>query len=95
MYWYLLALLSLIVTKSCYSSVDFLEVYPDPVDDGESIPLFFGLTMSFGGSYISNGGVVAAQVALDQINSDASLLPGYTLHYILTDSQVLHKHSYK
>ena len=89
MNWYFLVFLSLnIATKSCYSSVDFLEIYPDPVDDGESIQLFLGLTMSFGGSYVSSGGVVAVQVALDQINSDPGLLPGYTLHYILTDSQV-------
>ena len=89
MNWFFLLFLSLsIATKSCYSSVDFLEIYPDLADDGNNTQLFVGFTMSFGGSYISSGGALAAQVALDQINSDPWLLPGYTLHYILTDSQV-------
>ena len=48
----------------------------------------FGLIMSFGGNIDSSGAVPGVRVALDRINSDSSLLPGYSLHYALSDSQV-------
>ncbi len=51
-------------------------------------PLFILLIMSFGGSFTSSGVVPAIQVALDQINARPDLLPGYSLHYTLLDSQV-------
>ena len=51
-------------------------------------PLVFGLIMSFGGSFDSSGAVPGVRVALDQINNDPALLPGYTLHYALSDSRV-------
>ena len=51
-------------------------------------PLVFGLIMSFGGSFDSSGAVPGVRAALDRINSDAALLPGYTLHYALSDSRV-------
>lgn len=51
-------------------------------------PLVFGLIMSFGGSFDSSGAVPAVRVALDRINNDPTLLPGYTLHYALSDSRV-------
>ena len=51
-------------------------------------PLVFGLIMSFGGSFDSSGAVPGVRVALDRINNDTSLLPGYTLHYALSDSRV-------
>ena len=44
--------------------------------------------MSFGGAYTSSGVIPGIQVALDQINSRQDILPGYTLHYTLQDSQV-------
>ena len=53
-----------------------------------SCPLYFALSMSFGGEYLSSGVIASIQYALDQINRDESLLPGYSLHYTLTDSQV-------
>ena len=33
--------------------------------------------------------IAGVQAALDEINSRDDLLPGYTLHYTLTDSKVL------
>jgi len=54
----------------------------------ETCPLFIQLLMSFGGDFTSSGLVPGFQIALDQINSRQDLLPGYTLHYALLDSQV-------
>ena len=78
----------------------YLEVYP-PVNfsqnqfecipqaaRGRTCPLYIALTQSFGKEYDSSGVVPAVQYALDQINADTDLLPGYSLHYTLTDSQV-------
>ena len=50
--------------------------------------IYFGLLQSFGGTYNSSGSIPGVEVALDRINSDANLLPGYTLHYVLRDSFV-------
>ena len=60
---------------------------PDTSPDG-TCPLFFGLLSSFGGVFQSSGCIPAVQIALDEINKDASILPGYVLHYTLKDSQV-------
>lgn len=57
----------------------------------ETCPLYVALLMSFGGSYISSGVIPGIQLALDQINANARMLPGYTLHYTLMDSQVRHE----
>ena len=78
----------------------YLEVYP-PVNlsqsqltctpqpaDNKTCPLYIALMMSFGREYISSGVIASVQYALDQINADQDLLPGYSLHYTLTDSQV-------
>ena len=78
----------------------YLEVYP-PVNlsqnqfecipqaaRGRTCPLYIALTQSFGKEYDGSGVVPAVQYALDQINADPDLLPGYSLHYTLTDSQV-------
>lgn len=64
-----------------------------PPFDSQSVgddrkPLVFGLIMSFGGNFDSSGAVPGVRVALDRINSDPALLPGYTLHYALSDSRV-------
>ena len=73
---------------------DYIDVYPDPTDpevlQGRT-PLFFSMIPSLGGTLVQfdgSGGVAGVQVALDWINNDTSLLPGYTLHYTLTDSEV-------
>ena len=70
----------------------YLQVYPDADPSGETSvgikSLYFALMMSFGGDYRSSGTIPGVQAALDQINSDPTLLSGYQLHYTLTDSQV-------
>jgi gamma-aminobutyric acid type B receptor len=43
--------------------------------------------LSFGGDYTSIGALPGVQIALDYINNEPSILPGYSLHYTLTDSQ--------
>ena len=76
------------------------EVYPD-VDliDGDGFcdpsnstngtcPLFFGFLISFGGTYTSSGGIPGVQIALREINENPDILPGYTLHYTLKNSDV-------
>ena len=73
--------------QGCSRSV-YRQVWPEVVNDSDPSNLFFGLMMSFGGDYRSHGAVPAVQVALEQINNDSDLLPGYTLHYALLDSQV-------
>ena len=65
----------------------YLQIYP-PINDSDSrTPLYFGLMLSSANlrSIIALPGV---QIALDYINSQPSILPGYTLHCTLTDSQV-------
>ena len=70
----------------------YLQVYPgtNPTEEASVRlkSLYFALMMSFGGDFRSSGTIPGVQVALDQINSDPTLLPGYQLHYTLTDSQV-------
>ena len=79
----LLFILGLVATVCGY-----LDVYP-PVDENDTrTPLYFALLQSFGGDYNGSGSVAGLQVALDRINSDPTLLPGYSLHYTLTDTQV-------
>ena len=64
------------------------QFYPPLNESDGRKPLVFGLIMSFGGSFDSSGAVPGVRVALDRINNDSSLLPGYSLHYALSDSQV-------
>ena len=69
----------------------YKQIYP-PVSVNETAggprSIFFALMMSFGGNFNSSGTIPGVQSALDRINSDPTLLPGYKLHYTLTDSQV-------
>ncbi len=73
---------------------NYLEVYPDPNDPAVTqgrTPLYFALSQSLGGPlslFDGSGSVAGVKVALDRINSDPFLLPGYTLHYTFTDSKV-------
>ena len=53
-----------------------------------STPLYFGLMLSLSGDHQSIGALAGVQAALDEINSRDDLLPGYSLNYTLTDSQV-------
>ena len=80
-----------IVLLSCSegSSYDPTEhIYPWPLPkDRQS--LFFSLITSFSENFDSSGVVPGVNVALDIINSnDSNLLNGYSLHYILSDSEV-------
>ena len=88
-----LFLLSIVVSSSSVATVSsrprptFIQIYPS--NHNESLtPLYFGLAVSFGGDQKSVGAIPGIQLALDQINSDASILEGYVLKYTLTDSQV-------
>ena len=75
----------------------YMQVYPPvnasldehctPEKNG-TCPLFLALLMSFGGAARSSGVIPGIQIALDQINNDSTILPGYTLHYTLMDTQV-------
>lgn len=90
----LLLQMSAVQCSLSYDPADYLEVYPDPRDPevlkGRT-PLHFALIQSLGGpgSQLDGSGVVAGvKVALDWINNDSSLLPGYTLHYTFANSKV-------
>ena len=76
------------VLASSSSPWPYPQLYP-PVNasDGRT-PLYFALMLSFGGDYVTIGALPGVQIALDYINSQPSILPGYSLHYTLTDSQV-------
>ena len=80
-----LMLFLLLVSASCGRIVD---IYPPTTDQNASVDIFFGLIMSFGDSFNSSGVIPAVQFALDLINNDPYTLNGYTLHYVLSDSQV-------
>ncbi len=79
------------VQSLSYDPADYLEVYPDPRDPevlkGRT-PLHFALIQSLGRQFDGSGTLAGVKVALDRINNDSSLLPGYTLHYTFADSQV-------
>ena len=51
-------------------------------------PLYIALMVSFGGEFNSSGVIPGVQLALDQINNDPTMLPGYTLHYTLEETIV-------
>ena len=65
--------------------------YPPLNTNADLKPLVFGLIMSFGGYLDSSDAVPGVRVALDRINNDTNILPGYSLHYALADSQVCHQ----
>lgn len=66
----------------------YKEIYPPVGSNATTTPLYLALMMSFGGGFNSSGTVPGIKVALDRLNEDPSMLPGYTLHYTLLDSQV-------
>ena len=67
----------------------YKQVYPGQGENANgTLPLYIAFLISFGGDYTSSGAIPGVQVALDQINADPSILPGYTLHYTLSDTNV-------
>ena len=76
----------------------YKQVYPDvdieqdrtncSVSKNGTCPLFIALMMTFGGDYVSSGVIPGIQVAIDEINNDSAILPGYTLHYTLMATRV-------
>ena len=72
----------------------YLDIYPkltEAVFNNVTLtPLYFGLMLSLSGDQQSTGALAGVQAALDDINSRDDLLPGYSLHYTLTDSQVIY-----
>ena len=72
------------------SESHYLSVYPNNSElvSNDSTPLYFGLMLSLSGEHQSSGALAGVQAALDEINSRDDLLPGYSLHYTLTDSKV-------
>ena len=72
----------------------YVDIYPEllkyapNVSYNNTVPLYFGLMLSLSGDDQSSGALAGVQAALDEINSRDDLLPGYSLHYTLTDSKV-------
>ena len=88
-YKYAKAILSVSLFALLASSVYAQYVYPAVDASDPRTPLYFGLMQSFSDANYDGSGVIPGiDVALDQINDDPYILPGYTLHYTLTDSQV-------
>ncbi len=86
--WICVVLVIAVSTPSYARDSLYLQIYPDQNVNYGTEHLYFGLMQSFGGGYDGRANVLGVQVALDQINNDSSMLPGYTLHYTLSDSQV-------
>ena len=82
-YKYAEAILSVSLLAYCAAQLPY--EYPEVDASDPRTPLHFGLLQSFGGGYDGSGVIPGIDVALDQINADPYMLPGYT---ILTDSQV-------
>ena len=61
-----------------------------PVQNGSDAPtpLYFSLIQSFSGQYVSGYSLPGLEMALDFINQDPTMLPGYTLHYVFSDAAV-------
>ena len=84
-------LITELVQSLSYDPDDYLEVYPDPRDPEVlqgRIPLHFAFIQSQSREFNSSGSVAGVKVALDRINNDNSLLPGYTLHFTYANSEV-------
>ena len=83
------AVMVLLVSLRARGAPSLEEIRYPPVDgsDGRT-PLYFSLIQSFSGQYISAYSLVGLELALDLINNDTALIPGYSLHYVFTDAPV-------
>jgi hypothetical protein len=96
---YVTAAVVLIITVTKFRGSEespyYVDTYPEVTEyasksvNNHSVPLYFGLMLSLSGDDQSSGALAGVQAALDEINSRDDLLPGYSLHYTLTDSEVL------
>lgn len=86
---------------SAYVGLDlgpYLHIYPpaeivrNPSNctpsDTVTCPLYIAVMMAVTGDLVTGGTLPGVQIALDQINDNPTILPGYKLHYLLTDSRV-------
>ena len=90
----LLVATSLVMLTPAFPSF-YETVYPPVNSSDNSSHVYIGLIVSFGRLTNSSGNVPGVKVALDLINAYPYLLPGYTLHYVLSDSQVSINYSYR
>ncbi len=85
-----LTVASLLLTLCCAKIVD---VYPPVTNDSMQIDIFIGVIMSLSGpTFISSDVIPGIQLAVDLINNNTNILNGYTLHYVLGDSQVVNSY---
>ena len=64
-----------------------ISVYP-PVENDTNCHLYFGLIVFSGEDINTLSNVAGVRLALNRINNNSNLLQNYTLHYVLSDSQV-------
>lgn len=75
--------------KQVYPHVDMPQNQKNcSVAENGTCPLYIALMMTFGGDYVGSGAIPGIQLAIDHINSDDTILPGYTLHYTLMATRV-------
>ncbi len=84
----LICIAAVFVAYPPFGCGQYLQIYPEKDSGDGTKHLYMGLMQSFGGGFIASATVPAVQVALDEINANPTILPGYTLHYTLSDSQV-------
>ena len=85
-----LLLTSIVVLVRGFEESPYFNVYPElpqGVLKNNTFPLYFGLMVSLSENDQSTGALSGIRSALDDINSKADLLPGYSLHYTLTTSE--------
>ena len=97
-FWLFVIQLVLINAVSGDNFGPYKQVYPktdlqqDPnncsLSENGTCPLYIALMMAFDGDFVSSGVIPGIQVAIDEINDDSSMLPGYTLHYTLMATTV-------